>query len=132
MSKLLAKHGLEGFAKIGMSGGMYVVAKFYNPSTKELKSLCVRDYEYADCSRDIDELYYMPINEEVRSQWRHDQNIIQVGDMVQVVKGRKLRIGKVATVKAIKHWHDCYGRCQTTYLYFTDGTRTSIDNCVLV
>ena len=132
MDNILARHGLEGFAKISQSGGMYIVANFYNPSTKEHKSLCVRDYDYADKSRDIDELYYLPINEEVRSQWHHDQNIIQVGDMVEVVKGRKLRIGKVATVKAIKPWHDRYGRCQTTYLYFTDGTRTSIDNCVLV
>lgn len=128
----MSKYGLEGYYKVGQSGCMYIVAYFYNPDTKQHMSKCVRDYEYADKSRDIDELYYMPVNEEVRRIRDRNEGIINVGDMVEVVRGRKLRIGKVATVKAIKPWHDCYGRCKATYLYFTDGTRTNINNCVLL
>ena len=44
------------------SGGSYVTAEFYNPTTGETRSECVRDYDYGDCSRDNDELYNMPFN----------------------------------------------------------------------
>lgn len=128
----MKKYGLEGFEKIGQSGCLFILATFYNPVTKEYKSKCVRDYDYADRSRDIDELYYMPVNKEVRRQYRKDNGIISVGDTVKVVKGRKVPVGTVAVVQEIKPWHDRYGRRQATYLYFTDGTRTNANNCVLV
>ena len=128
----MAKYGLEGFFKIGQSLTGYVVAYFYNPITKEHRSKCVRDWDYADCSRDIDELYYMPVNEDVRRQYNRDNGVISIGDTVKVVKGRKIPKGTVAIVEEIKPWYDCYGRRQATYLYFTDGTRTNENNCVLV
>lgn len=56
----------NGFYKVAQTGGTYVVATFYNPETGDMKSKCVRDYDYSDCSRDDDELYYMEINEDVR------------------------------------------------------------------
>ena len=128
----MKKYGLEGFYKIGQSLTGYVVAYFYNPVTKEHRSKCVRDWDYADESRDIPELYHMAVNKEVRRQYRKDNGIISVGDTVKVVKGRKIPVGTVAVVQEIKPWHDRYGRRQATYLYFTDGTRTNINNCVLM
>ena len=38
-------------------GGTFITADFFNPITGEEKNLCIRDYDYADCSRDNDELY---------------------------------------------------------------------------
>lgn len=121
----------EGFFKVAQEGGCYVSATFYNPTTKETISGCVRDYDYSDCSRDNDELYYMPINEEVKAQWLHDRGIILEGDTVKVVKGRKVPVGTVAKVVAKKPYKDRYGRTQAIYLYFDNGMKTNEDNCIL-
>ena len=122
----------EGFKKVDESGGTYVVARFFNPETKEEYGQCVRDYDYADCSRDDDEAYYAPIDEEARAAWIHFNGGILVGDTVKVVKGRKLPIGTVWVVDRIYDWKDCYGRVQTTYVVFKDGKKTSIGNVVLL
>ncbi len=122
----------NGFYKVGQSGGSYVVAYLFNPETKEEKSFCVRDYDYCDCSRDNDDLYNLPINEEVRRLYLRHHGIISAGDTVRVVKGRKIPIGTVATVERIYDWRDAYGRIQTVYAVFTNGLKTNINNCVLV
>jgi len=122
----------EGFYKVDQSGGCFITAIFYNPETKETISECVRDYDYADCSRDNDELYYMKINEEVRKQYLHDNGVILVGDTVKVVKGRKVPIGTIAKITDKKPYKDRYGRTQAMYVYFDNGMRTNENNCVLV
>lgn len=121
----------KGFFKVAESGGTYIVDTFYNPTTGETFTKCVRDYDYADCRRDDDELYYMPIDEEARTAWLHSRGAILVGDTVEVVKGRKVKIGTVATVEQIYDWKDRYGRTQTTYVVFGDGQKTNINNCIL-
>lgn len=123
---------MEGFYKVAQSGGSYVVATFYNPITKEEKTKRVRDYEYADCSRDNDELYYMEIDEEVRKIWLHNGGVILPGDRVKVVKGRKIPKGTEAVVERFFDWKDQYGRIQTRYAVFTDGRKTSVSNLVLI
>ena len=123
---------MEGFFKVKQSGGSYVVAVFYNPYTGETRSECVRDYDYGDCSRDNDELYNMPIDEEVRSLWLHSQGQILAGDTVEVCKGRKVPKGTIATGKSIRPYYDRYGRWVADYAYFTDGQRTNIENCRLL
>ena len=102
---------MEGFFKVKQSGGSYVVAVFYNPYTGETRSECVRDYDYGDCSRDNDELYNMPIDEEVRSLWLHSQGQILAGDTVEVFKGRKVPRGNPLCCWPTQHsilknlWH---------------------------
>lgn len=123
---------LNGFYKVAQDGGTYVVATFYNPVTNETFTKCVRDYDYADCSRDNDELYYMDINNEARTKWLHSKGVILIGDMVEVIKGRKVPVGTVARVTDKKPYKDRYGRTQTIYLYFDNGMRTSEDNCKLL
>lgn len=123
---------LNGFYKVAQDGGSYVVATFYNPVTNETFTKCVRDYDYADCSRDNDELYYMDIDNEARTKWLHSKGIILVGDVVEVVKGRKIPVGTVVRVVDKKPCKDRYGRTQAMYLYFDNGTRTNEDNCKLL
>ena len=123
---------LTGFYKVEQSGGCYVSATFYNPDTKEEYCCCVRDYDYADCSRDNDELYYMTINEDIRRQWLHDNGVILVGDTVKVVKGRKVPIGTIAKIIDKKPYKDRYGRTRAIYAYLNNGTKTNINNCILL
>lgn len=123
---------LNGFYKVAQDGGTYVVATFYNPATNESITKCVRDYDYADCSRDNDELYYMDIDNEARTKWLHSKGVILVGDVVEVVKGRKIPVGTVARVTDKKPYKDRYGRTQAIYLYLDNGMRTNEDNCKLM
>lgn len=121
----------EGFKKIAQSGGSYVVATFYNPLTKEVKTECVRDYDYGDCSRDNDELYFMEIDEAALIAYQHDLGIILVGDFAEVVKGRTIEHGFIGKVIAKKEYKDRYGRFLADYIYFEDGRKINVDNCKL-
>ena len=122
----------RGFYKVKQSGGSYIVAYFFNPATKETISTCVRDYDYFDCSRDNDELYYMPIDQAAAELYRKHIGIIAAGDTVRVVKGRKVPIGTVARVARVFDYRDCYGRTVATYAVFDDGRKTSVSNCEIV
>lgn len=122
----------EGFYKVAQTGGTYVVATFFNPTTCEVLRKCVRDYDYNDCSRDIDELYYMSIDEEVKVKYMHFKGILLVGDQIEVVKGRKVPIGTIAIINDIRPYKDRYGRIQAYYAYLSNGMKTNINNCVLV
>ena len=122
----------EGFYKVEQHGGTFIVAEFYNPDTRELESKCVRDYDYADCSRDDDELYYMDINEEVKRICLHDNGQILVGDMAKVVKGKTIEHGYIGRVVNKREYKDRYGRWVADYIYFEDGRKINVANCVLV
>lgn len=117
------------FYKVSHNGGTYVTGLFVNPITWETKLECLRDYDYSDCSRDNDELYYMPIDEEVARLWRRHCGIVGVGDTVEVIKGRKMPIGYIGKVADLRDWRDQFGRVQATYAVFEDGKRTNVDNC---
>lgn len=122
----------DGFKKVSQSGSTFVTAGFFNPETKEFYTHCVRDYDYADGSRDDDEAYYMPIDEDALREWKRFNGIIQIGDTVEVVKGRKVPIGTIGNVVNIYDWKDNYGRVQARYVVLSDGQKTSIDNCKIV
>lgn len=120
------------FYKVGQAGGTFIVAYFYNPVTQETRSECVRDYDYYDCSRDNDELYYMPIDEEAAELYRKHCGIIAAGDVVRVVKGRKVPIGTVAKVLRVYDFNDRYGRAVARYAVLDNGMKTSVYNCEIV
>lgn len=122
----------EGFFKVKQEGGTFILATFFNPATGEEFSECVRDYDYSDCSRDNDDLYYMPIDENANRQWQHFHGVILEGDTIQVVKGRKVPINTIATVRKKYPYYDKYGRFCTMYLYLDNGMKTNIDNCILI
>lgn len=120
------------FYKVAQSGGSFVVAILFDPETKEVKDVVARDYDYSDCSRDNDEVYYMPINEDARRAYLRYIGVISVGDTVKVIKGRKVPIGTIAEVVDIRDWKDQYGRVQTRYAYLSNGMKTSTSNCEIV
>ena len=120
------------FYKVTHKGGTFITGMFFNPVTKEEKLEVLRDYDYSDCSRDNDELYYMPINEEAYKAWQHFRGNILVGDYARVIKGRTIEHGFVGEVKAIRKYTDRYGRWIADYVYFTDGRKININNCELV
>ena len=120
----------NGFYKVAEGGYSLISDIFYNPVTRESHMINVRDYDYSDCSRDIDELYYMDIDEEVRKVYLHvEMDAILVGDTVKVIKGRKLPIGTTGIVREIKPYYDKYHRWVCDYVYFENGQRTNIGNC---
>lgn len=120
------------FKKVGMNGGSYVTALFVDTETWETKFVAVRDYDYSDCSRDNDELYNMPIDEAAADLWRKHCGIVEAGDTVKVVKGRKVKIGTIAKVVKVYDWKDAYGRVQATYAVLDTGEKTSVWNCEIL
>lgn len=122
----------KDFKKVAQTSGSYVVATFYNPKTGEVKTQCVRDYDYADCSRDNDDLYYEPIDEAARILYQHSLGIILVGDNAKVIKGHTIEHGFIGKVVDKKDYFDKYGRFVAEYLYFADGRKININNCILV
>lgn len=126
---MLNEMDLTGYKKVAESGGCFVTATFFNPETGEEVSGCVRDYDYADGSRDIDELYYMQIDEEAKVMWMHSHGGILKGDTVEVIKGRKVKIGTIAKVTGQREITDRYGRYVATYLILDNGQQTNFNNC---
>ncbi len=122
----------RGFRKVHQVGGTFIVATFFNAATGEVESHCVRDYDYSDCSRDNDYLYNMKIDETARRAWQHHIGLILEGDLVKVVAGRKLPIGTTGYVKSIKPIYNKYGKWVANYVYFENGDRTNVTNCVIL
>lgn len=125
------------FYKVNQEGGSYVVGLFVNPITWETKRETLRDYDYDDGRNDNDELYYMPIDEEVKEAYRKHLALTSgddggwfaaPGDVVEVFKGRKIPVGTVAKVARLWEYKNSYGRLLTRYAVFEDGRKTSVDN----
>lgn len=123
------------FYKVSENGGTFVTAVFYNPNTNEYFETLVRDYDYADGSRDKDDLYYKPISENAKRKWIHAWGSVLVGDTVEVFKGRKVKIGTIAKIVQIKPYYDPYcswKRWLCDYAYLDNGQKTNVLNCRLV
>lgn len=127
----------KGFYKVKESGGTYVVGTFYNPTTNEEFSVCTRDYDYEDGRRDIDELYYLRINEEAKVAWKHAYGAVTYGDLVIIVKGRKM-VGMTKEIADMyvfipehcRSWKNKMAYAKK-YLVFVDGTKVASENCEL-
>lgn len=123
---------LNGYFKVDQKGASFIVATFFNPNTGDTITKTVRDYDYADRRNDNDELYYMPIDQNARIKWMHHNGQIVVNDTIEVFKGRKVKVGTVARVTAIKPVYDRYGRWVADYAHLDNGQRTNVTNCKLV
>lgn len=122
----------NGWRKVYQSGGSYAVAVLFNINTKESITITVRDYDYAYGSRANVDWYYAPVDETAAKMLRYKFGIIEAGDMVKVVRGRKVQKGYTGRVIKIQPIRDIYGRRVADYAVFEDGTRTNVDNCELV
>ena len=124
----------EGFYKVNESGFSLTIATFFNPVTGETFTERVWDMDDDRllCDSEKQEMRNMPINHEMRREWLHRAGTILEGDTAKVVKGGKLPIGKTGKVAKIKPFYDKYKRWCCDYLYFEDGSRTNVTNCILV
>ena len=120
------------YYKVAESGGTLISNIFFNPVTKDIKHVIVRDYDYDDKRRDNDALYFMPIDEAARKLYLHSLGIIQAGDNIQIIKGRKYKHGTSGKVKTVKPFYDKYNRFICNYLYLESGEKVSADNCKLL
>lgn len=121
-----------GFYKVREHGGTLIIATYYNPETNEEDAIVVRDYDYSDCCMDNDSLYNASIHKGAREAWLHANGFILPGDLVMVVKGRKVPKGTLHRVKGKREVKDRYGRWLCDYLVFEDGLATNEANCIRV
>ena len=124
----------NGFYKVNEDNGGVCVGTFYNPTTKEFFTKIIWDIDDVRLEDDdyIQILRYLPLNNDVRKKWLHNNGIIQEGDEVEVVNGRKVPHGIKAIVTTIKPYYDCYHRWQCDYAYLDNGMKTNINNCKMV
>lgn len=126
-------HSYNGFYKVATSGFSLTNATFFNPITKESFSKIVWDNDDNRVSEENEQLYYMAICERARQLWLKHNGVIQKGDMVKIVKGRKM-VGEIKKVVRFYEWEKqgSYGHIGTTYCVFEDNTKVNIDNCILI
>lgn len=121
-----------GFSKVSDgNGGSLVVNVFFNPKTLEELRITVRDYDYTPDMKDNDALYYMPVNETMARVWKHIHGHILENDVIKVVKGRKVKVGTIATIVKFRDVYDSYHRWVATYAVLDNGQSTNIGNCEL-
>lgn len=132
----------DGFFKMEPNTNSYSLstAIFYNPNTDIVQSRIVMD---SDDDRNYElykEIYNMPYckdeqviayYEKAQRKLKHKIGMFMVGDLVKIVKGRKLPIGDIKQIKSFYDWQDRFGRVQARYVIFTDDTKTNKENCSL-
>lgn len=123
----------RGFYKVNESGYSLTSATFYNPDTNEkfTKIVWDNDDDRLLYDKELQILRFLPINEEIKKMYLHSIGILQVGDVIEVYKGRKVPKGTVAKITDIKPYYDRYGRNQCDYAYLDNGMKTNIENCKL-
>ena len=133
---------LNGFRKIDENYSYSLKSiNLYNPDTKESKHIIVDDteYQYGDgnINKDftLDELELlrtMDIDEEALKQYNKDNNIIDIGSIIEVVKGRKYTKGTTGAVVKIVKYKDKYGRYVTDYIFTDNGMKIDYRNIIRI
>lgn len=125
----------KGFYLVKTDGFSVSYGTFFNPVTRECfeKMLWDNDDWRVENEPEVQALCALPrADEAVMKIWYRHIGKIQIGDLVEVYKGRKVPKGYRGVVVKIWEWRDHYGRGQTTYVNFADGQKTSISNCRLI
>ena len=117
------------YYKVAERGCSYVVAVLFNPITFKEETINIYDNDYENPITN-EEYYYLPINEKVKEMYLHFKGVIKIGDLVKVVKGRKMlnetkRVTKIFDYKI-------HNGLSITYLVFDDNTKVQQDNCILI
>ena len=116
--------------KVAQSGNTFITATLFNPVTLESRNEIARDYD--EPRNDNDEIYYMPINEDALRAWRSHNGIMQDGDKVRVIKGRKYPVGTEFIVRAVYPMRDKYDRWVADYAYFVGGGKCNVANLEII
>lgn len=125
----------KGYYCVGTDGFSLSYATYFNPETKDKFTKLVWDIDdpRVENEPEVQILRALPYADSaVMRAYNHFIGKIQVGDLVEVYKGRKIPKGYRGEVVKIWTWHDQYHRPQTTYVVFPDGQKTNIANCRLV
>lgn len=125
------ERNLENFYIISQSGFSMTTTLIFNIKTYERK---------AYITWDIDNAYYEEINKDVaklpratkqiKDLYEHHMGFIKIGDLVQVVKGRKLKGECKRVANTFDYKISDYN--SIPYLVFEDGTKVSEYNCKLI
>ena len=118
------------FYKVEQHGGSFITATFYNPVTQEERHEVVRDYD--DDRSMYNPLYDVSINEEAKWFWNRKRGVIQPGDTVRVVRGRKYPVGTEFKVHSVYPYYDKYQRFIANYAYFVGGGKCSTSNLTII
>lgn len=123
----------NGFYKVNTSGFGVTTATFFNPITKEIFSKVVWDIDNDGVKEANKELYLMPICDVAKKMYLRHLGQVQVGDEVEIFKGRKM-VGEIKKVVRFREWSKSgtYGNVGRTYAIFSDGTSVNVENCRLV
>lgn len=73
--------------------------------------------------------YRLATEAELRNFYRAEGHLF-IDDEIEIIKGRKLPIGEHKIVSGFYEYNvpGTHGKMGTTYVTFTDGTRTSVEN----
>jgi len=121
----------NGYYKVAEDGFSLTRATFFNPTTGESYSKIVWDNDDYRVEQENEVEYHEPIDDEVRRVYLNRLGVIQEGDTIKVIKGRKVPKGTIAKVVGFRDWKDNYGRVQATYVLLDNGMKTNVDNCIL-
>ena len=125
----------QGYYKVNEYGNSYVTATFFNPITKEHYNVTIYDYDDDRVRIFAGEHYDVQINQDVRKAWLHFVGVIQIGDLVQINRGRKFKGEQKRVARTFTYHIDgMYSRSysEVEYLVFEDGTKVAEHNCELV
>jgi len=128
------------YKKIVHTGGSLVRCTLYNPNTQKTIDFIVDDYEYQygdgliNQEFDLETLEHirrMQIDPEALKHYRyHVLKEIDVGSVVEVVRGRKYPIGLRGTVKKL-YEHvvpNTYNKVKVQYAVLDTGERINVKN----
>lgn len=121
---------MSNWYKIEQFGSTTVVAIFFNVVTKEERLLIVKDI-FSDNER-LKKYYEMPISEEAVIEWKHSKGVLLQGDVVEVVRGRKVPKGIRCTITDTYPIYNKYDKQIGTYVVLDNYWHTNIKNVQLV
>lgn len=131
----MRKLEVNGFYKVFENGTSFVTANFFNPITKEEFSKNIYNYDDDRVRDSVGDYYSIPICEDIKKMYLNHKGIIQVGDLVEIVSGRKFK-GESKRVKKeyIYNIAGMYGKTygEVYYYIFEDNTKVKQEHCKLI
>lgn len=124
----------EGFYKVDEEQHLsFANAILFNPNTNEIKSVRISDADDDWCYLFNKELYHAEINYSLQKKYYAHIGFIEIGDLVKIVSGRKMK-GEVKKIVSeyIYHIDGLKGEYGDVYYYvFDDGTKVQQHHCRL-
>lgn len=129
----LGHNDLTNFYIVRTRGYSITIVTAFNPVTMEEFEQMVYDYDDPWYEMTYDEVASLPrATDEVMKLYNHFKGIIQEGDLVKIVKGRKF-VGELKRVTKKFEFKVPHTKNITVdYLVFEDGSKVTEFNCELI